>query len=284
VTVTIGSEGGFLDIFAMLSLFGPFLGNQSENGEDEQRHQGEQGDEPTEVHYKYSCTIKKRNILPLCVFPITSRLRRYSPPRRRPKMQRLTQLLDLDALAGDDRFPIRALFHDADSRRLQMAAIDIGGWLDRREVLVSLDRFGAPGDDAWPVSMTRDELHDAPEWTDDSAAASALPPLIVGPFGYTFSPMLMAAGMATSADRTVPADPDEGNADLVSRSGGRVKNMERCSDLLGRDAFGPGGNMGKVADLVIEDMTVTGIITEDDTRVPLARLRHIAEQGHFVFD
>lgn len=200
---------------------------------------------------------------------------------------RLTRLLDAQAVSGDDRFPIRALFHDPQTRRLKAAAVDIGGWLDRREVLVTLDRFGPPGENEWPLSLGRDELQDAPEWDHAGTHSVGMPPLIVGPFGYTFSPMLMAAGMNRSAERSLPDVPgghDEPEPDLIESEDGRFAGLERTADWLDRDAFGQDGHMGKVADLELQDLTITALVLDDGRTVPLSRLRHMAEQGHFVFD
>ncbi len=197
---------------------------------------------------------------------------------------RLKRLLDLQAASGEDRFPIRTLFHRTETLRLSYAAVDIGGWLERREVLVSLDRFGAPEDGIWPVSLGREELEAAPAIeAGDGGWGDALPPLVVGPFGYTFSPLLMAAGMEAGAARQMP-DRAEPPADLLSRSQGRLHDMERSTDWLGREAFGPDGAMGPIADMVVTDMVLTAAVLEDGTELPLARLRHLAEQGHAVFD
>ena len=198
--------------------------------------------------------------------------------------ERLTRLLDLRAQSGEDRFPIRALFHDETSRKLQAAAVDIGGWLDRREVLVKLDRFGAPGEDDWPISISPDELKDAPEWEHAESASMGMPPLIIGPFGYTFSPMLMAAGMSASADRSMPDAPEAQDPAVVESKDGRFAGLVRSTDWLHRDAFGPDGHMGKVEDLEIEDNTITALVLDEGSSVPLGRLRHIADQGHFIFD
>lgn len=199
--------------------------------------------------------------------------------------ERLTRLLDLDAVSGDDRFPIRALFHDETSRRLKAAAVDIGGWLDRREVLVSIDRFGPPDDGSWPLSLVRDELQDAPEWEHADSAALGMPPLIIGPFGYTFSPLLMAAGMNASAERSLPDAPDSGERAVVESEDGRFAGLVRTADWLNRDAFGPKGHLGKVADLQLDDsLAITALILDDDTILPMTRLRNMPEQGHFVFD
>ena len=197
---------------------------------------------------------------------------------------RLTKLLSLQAVAGEDRFPVRALFHHVDTRKLAFVALDVGGWFDRREVLVSIDRFGPTTDDSWPLDMTADEISDAPEWRGDREPGWTWPPLIIGPLGYTFSPMMMAAGMSVSADRQMHGGPDEAT-DIVSDSGGRLHDMERSGDWIGKEAFGRDGLLGRVEDVIFDaENTLIATILDDGTELPMARLRNAPEQGHLVYD
>lgn len=197
---------------------------------------------------------------------------------------RLTHLLSLEAVAGEEHLPVRALFHQAETRRLARVALDAGGWFDRREVLVAIDRFGAPSDDTWPLAMSAEEIAGAPDWTDDRDPALSLPPLVIGPMGYTFSPLMMAAGMSVYADRQTPHGP-EGKADLVADSGGRLRGLERSGDWIGKEAFGQDGFLGRVQDAIFDaDLTLSAVILEDGTELALSRLRNAPEQGHLVFD
>lgn len=197
----------------------------------------------------------------------------------------LRTLLDLRARTEEDRFPVRALFHRAGTRELAYAAIDVGGWLDRREVLVDIERFGTPEDGEWPVTLGRSDLDDAPVLEDgDSGALDALPPLVVGPFGYTFSPLMMAASVEASAAAAPPGEPDGEGRPPETHAHGRLTGIERSNDWLGREAFGPDGEMGRIEDVVVEDRRLTAVVLADETRIPLDRLRRLAEQGHAVFD
>lgn len=198
----------------------------------------------------------------------------------------LRTLLDLKARTGEDRFPVRSLFHRAEDRELAYVAVDVGGWLDRREVMVNIDRFDAPEGEDWPVSLGRADLEDAPVIEEEETGPlETLPPLVVGPFGYTFSPMLMAAGMNASAQADPTGAPGPtAEAAPRTRAHGRLAGIERSTDWLGRDAFGPGGAMGPVTDVVVDGRRLTAAILEDGTHVPFERLRRIADQGHAIFD
>ena len=200
--------------------------------------------------------------------------------------RRLSDLLQLQASVGDDRLPVRAVFHDEHTMRLRQVALDAGSWLSQREVLIAVERMDRPQDDVWPTDLTAEQVQTAPEW-DHAESGINLPPLVTGPFGYTFSPLLMAAGLASSLDRGMPAVPGKDRADLVQAEGGRLAGLVRSSDLVGLDAFGPSGRIGAVTDLVFDDdlRIVALLVGEGDpVNMPLDRLRHRADQGHFVFD
>ncbi|QFU10204.1 hypothetical protein PARPLA_00231 [Rhodobacteraceae bacterium THAF1] len=200
--------------------------------------------------------------------------------------RRLSDLLNLTATTGDSKLPVRAVFHDRQTLELRQVAVDAGSWLSRHEVLVAIDRFDAPGDETWPLRISEDDLKNAPEW-EHTDSAIGLPPLVTGPFGYTFSPMMMAAGMATSTERAMPGVP-ENQQDIVGQDEhGRLAGLERSSDLVGPDAFGPNGRIGEVTDLLLsDDLQIVALIVgkDDPVEMRIDRARHRADQGYFVFD
>lgn len=202
-------------------------------------------------------------------------------------MPKLTELMNAKVLAAGTELPVVELFYEPETRRLRYAAVDAGGWFERSEVLVSIENFGAlDADGHWPLGLTREEVEAAPHWHDQSAElrAADLPPLVVGPFGSTFSPMLMRAQMRDIADEAVgPADdPTEA---LMTDGSGRVFAMERAGEWLGREAYGAGGFLGTVSDLTLDDdLRVHACQLDRGGAVPFDRLKHMAEQGHAVFD
>lgn len=184
--------------------------------------------------------------------------------------RRLTDLLSLAARSGEDRFPIVELFTRPGDLRLSHAALDTGSWIERRQSLVSVQRFGAPSDEDWPLELSREEVEAAPEiepeaewsWTD-------LPPILTGPFGYTISPLLIAA-------QTAPPSPGGGTTSKPP--------LEPASGWIGRPAFDASGALGPVADLDIDaGMAVEAFLLEDGSRLERGALSHVADQGHVVF-
>ncbi|PZX18897.1 hypothetical protein LX81_00590 [Palleronia aestuarii] len=191
----------------------------------------------------------------------------------------LKALLGATAHTEEGDFPIIELFYRPEDRRLRYAAIDIGGWLDHREVLVSLDRFGALDGESWPVHLDREGLEAAPRWLDAPSEPSILPPIVVGPFGSTFSPLLMEAQLLESAEESQPQETSA----LDGRS--RILDMDRASPWIGTDAFDDTGRLGEIADVMLSDELVfISVLLDDERELSLDRLRRRADQGHLLFD
>ena len=191
----------------------------------------------------------------------------------------LRGLLDLQARADGASFSVTELFHRSGTYRLSYAALDAGGWINRHEVLVSLDRFESPRQEEWPVTMDRESVEQAPRWEHAPSEASALPPIVVGPFGSTFSPLLLDAQLREMAEGA------EAPTRVPGDDKGRIREMDRASLWLGREAFGPDGRLGTIKDIrVSDDLTMFEAILDDGTELPLKRLRLVDEQGHAVFD
>ncbi|WOI56012.1 hypothetical protein [Palleronia sp. LCG004] len=192
------------------------------------------------------------------------------------------RLLEAKAQTEEAAFPVRQLYFMPETWKLRYAILDLGGWFHADEVLVSVDRFGLPTEDGWPLAMAREELDSAPKVEDTGSDTTSLPPLIVGPFGNTFSPLMFAA---VQADMTIP---DETAADDQAHSpdgSGRVLYMEKVTEWLGIDAFGDAGSLGRIEDLELDDtLTFTHALLDDGSRIDLSRYRRTADQGHALFD
>lgn len=195
---------------------------------------------------------------------------------------RLTTLLSLTATPQDGRFGVSEVFHDRDTWRLRRVALDAGGWFERREVLIRIERFGRPGESEWPVDMSRDEVEQAPRWNDAPDPSTALPPVVVGPFGHTFSPLLMAARWTDAEDRALR---DEGFQEPGAGSAAPEFDMDQASAWLGRDVFDDTGHVGTIADITVgEDWVMREMLLKDDRAISMSRLRRVGEQGHVVID
>ena len=185
-------------------------------------------------------------------------------------------------------------FFDPEVRRLRYLAVDIGGWFSVDEVIVAADLLVPPAGEGqhWTLRLDEAAIAHAPRWGAEDAPApldlTGWPPIIVGPFGGTYAPILMYEQLV--ADREDAAQTqsagDSGNS-LVWR-------MDRATEWLGLPAFGTDGELGNVEDLLFDDKTLElswlvlgsgGIFAHRTGAVPVSALRRMAREGtHLVFD
>lgn len=156
-----------------------------------------------------------------------------------------TDMLRYKATAQDATFPIREIFFEPEEGILRFVALDVGGWFDRQEVIVSSDLMGDPDDQErmWPVSLSPDAIKQAPEWTDPNilthTAAAAMPPILVGPYGGHF------AGV-TRMDLQDAEDVEEPEGNL------EVAGFARVNDWVGLPVVGQDGEVGTLIDFLFE--------------------------------
>lgn len=194
----------------------------------------------------------------------------------------LTDLLSLTATPRDGHFPVREVFYDPETWRVRYLALGAEGWFDMREMLIGIQYFGTPAEGQWPVEMSREDVEHAPQWNEAPSAATYLPPIVIGPFGYTFSPMMMAAQWYEDQAEQAERERAAGN---VEDSTGRVYRMDQASTWVGREVSGPAGPLGRIADMILDrDWVITDMVLEDGSRIPVDRLRHISERGQAVID
>lgn len=206
-------------------------------------------------------------------------------------MSHALKLLIGSALQAEERrVTLREAFFHPEDGRLRYVALDIGGWLSIDEVLVQAGFIAppeAPGQ-PWQLLLSERELARAPAWDDgarpEMADAASWPPVIVGPFGNAFSPMMVHRRMEQ-------AGPAEARA---SRTGGLVERLHKAGVWLGLPVFDSQGQIGEIRDMWLDtdplrivalEVGPAGLFGGGTRRVPFAAIRHVAEQGtHLVVD
>jgi hypothetical protein len=204
----------------------------------------------------------------------------------------LTELMQDRLHVADRKVRVDDVFFDPDERRLRYLAIDIGGWFAVDEVIVSADLLVPPvaGREHWSLRIDEAALEAAPRWgaegLGDPPDLTAWPPIIVGPFGGTYAPMLLYEQMVAGSRTDEP--PRDGSGDAL------VYRMDRASEWLGMPAYGTDGELGQVEDVLFDDATMAlewlrlgsgGIFSRATGTVPVSALRHVAKQGtHLVLD
>lgn len=206
----------------------------------------------------------------------------------------LTELMQGSLHVAGRKVKADEVFFDLDDRTLRYLAVDIGGWLEVREVIVAADLLEppeAPGG-AWSLGLDEAALDAAPRWhpgmSREGIDLTGWPPIIVGPFGGTYAPMLLYEQMVDRSRRTDGATPETGSGDEI------VYQLERASEWLGLAAFGRDGELGRIEDMLFDGTTrgierlvlgSGGLLGHKVGEVPMSALRHMANQRtHVVLD
>lgn len=193
----------------------------------------------------------------------------------------MTHMLRYSAKAKYASFPVTELFFDPGEGVLRYDALDIGGWFDRREVIVSEGLMGVPdiANRTWPAEISPEAIKEAPEWTDPEViqrmSITATPHIMIGPFGGHF------AGAAPLEDpETQDVSETEGNL--------KVDGFERLNDWVGQPVIGQEGEVGPLIDFLFEADTrrlshlvidTGGLLAARQVVVPYDLLRDLGEKG-----
>ena len=129
-------------------------------------------------------------------------------------LQSLSDMLSWRVRTADKTAALSDILFDPDSRQMTYLSLRPGG-VSGRQVLASASRLGKTDAHAREVELriTPEELETAPSWGGDadelSALLTAMPPLVVGPFGATHAPLAMAAfaGEGGEDEADMPPDP-----------------------------------------------------------------------------
>lgn len=199
-------------------------------------------------------------------------------------MQTLTDLMKRAVTTGEHRFPVTEVFFQERTGQLRYVALHTGDAFDHDDTLVSIGRFSAIGDGDWKVFLPEADIHAAPGWDSGEAyphhvpvALEGWPPILIGPFGETTSPLMLYAAMVEAGEAEEPPEVPHHSADA------RVDKLERVTRRLGGEVFGADGALGRLDDMLVAPVgfAITDLIVEG-RQVPYSRLRHMAEEGTHV--
>ena len=202
----------------------------------------------------------------------------------------LRSLIEGTAMVGTDRLPVAGAWIDGE--RLRFVGLDVGGWRDSHVALVPAERMTWDG--GWRADLSREEVEaEEARLTEDAGPLdlASLPAVVTGPFGYTVSPLMIAAGlMAETREEAPPRPPVEGDPEPAMRDEARA--LPRVADRLGlpvaarHDVIGRGSEAGPtVEDLLIDPedghALSHAVIEAGDARraVPMSYLGEVDEDG-----
>ncbi|SNS53454.1 PRC-barrel domain-containing protein [Tropicimonas sediminicola] len=210
-------------------------------------------------------------------------------------LQSLRNLHGSRLRAGDREGTFSDAFFRVEDGCLTHVLVDVGGWLSTDRVLVSSELLmppeGAEGDDRWRLSLSEEALEAAPRWGGAKEAEGIdllkWPPVIVGPFGSTVSPILMYEQIRALQEREEASIASDGRGPQISR------DMQRASAWFGLPAFDASGELGRVQDLEFDPdsrrilaivLEANGAGPDGGREIPYGALRHIGGEGtHLVF-
>lgn len=201
-----------------------------------------------------------------------------------PVLFAMTDMLRHKASAKGALFPIKEVFFDAGQGLLRFVALDIGGWFNNLEVVVSTRLMGDPDESnrEWPIEISPDAIKAAPEWSDPKVFGhtkmASIPPIMVGPMGEGYAGFPTLNWHETQNDSETP-----GNR--------KVEGFSRLSDWMGLPVFGHESEVGTLIDILFEPKTGTlshlvidtgGVISARQMIVPYERLLNLAKGGSHV--
>ncbi|MCF6445859.1 PRC-barrel domain-containing protein [Nereida sp. MMG025] len=181
-------------------------------------------------------------------------------------------------------FPVQDSVICMPDQRLAYLLIDISPWQDDQLALMSSTHIQSADHAAQHITLGADlaDIAAAPKFTDLAQVfLDKLPPIIVGPFGNTLSPLMMAAAISPTTDA-----PDVDEIDTARH--------HRFSALRGMDVYGKDGQLGWISDFILskDDLSIQFLVlsTKSQLRtqrhvVPAQKFRHFAQQAtHVVLD
>ena len=197
----------------------------------------------------------------------------------------LNDIIGSHVEADGERLDVTEAWIDPVGGRLRYVGLDVGGWLSHRTALLSTGLL--TWDEGWRADATRAEIEAAEIDHEGGFDIGDLPPLITGPFGNTFSPMLMAAGLRAEAEEEAPPHPPAAEEPAVGADD-LTRQLDRWSTVRGTPVFARDGEIGPLIDLIYDDrvwdpaaLVVTAVTGRTEVDWHHVR-RRVAAGGHFV--
>lgn len=162
---------------------------------------------------------------------------------------------------------------------VEYALLDIGSTFQVTQALVSRRRLRWSDNDL-VVALTQEEVEDrcvdieADTQSAEAVNLAAMPPVVVGPFGYTVAPVMAGAMANVLADQSARPKIDERHA-----------HWYWYQSLDGLPLFDSSGPLGRLSDIILDPETLhcQQLVAEDEngehTRYPFATLRSVTRQG-----
>ncbi|MEJ6391811.1 PRC-barrel domain-containing protein [Gymnodinialimonas sp. 2305UL16-5] len=188
-----------------------------------------------------------------------------------------TKLTEFSLHSNAGQFRVTDLVFDPADGAARMVLFDDGKWLFNDEMAVGIDRMEAfdAENATWHARIQPGEIREARTVASVPVDITALPPIVIGPFGTTQSPLLLLTQLFGNLAHGAASVPSQ---------------LERVSDWIGAPVFGPTGPIAQIIDLHIDTQArrvteVTLGLGAQRVRVPFHTLRHFVQsEGYAVTD
>ena len=179
----------------------------------------------------------------------------------------LRALLDGTVRVEDDDLRVSDAWIDASAMTLRYVGLDVGGWLDRHVALVSAERLSWA--EGWRADLSREQVEADEARLKEGGGGlidiAALPPVITGPFGHTFSPMLIGAALRAEAEAEMPPHRPAEETGGTEAPRDEARALDRAADWIGAAVAPRDGPADlELSDLLIdpEDRRITHLVIE----------------------
>lgn len=208
---------------------------------------------------------------------------------------RLSAILGETVRLEDDEFDVADAWLDPENAQLRYVTLDLGGWFSDCSALLAAGAL-TPRDGRWTCALSRADVEGAQHHAEGGGMLdmASLPTIITGPFGYTVSPLLIAAGLRSeAADEAPPRRPSDGEESApptgpAMTEEAMTRRLVRWSEWKDAPVFGRDGEIGPLTDIMFDDLDwrpVRAVVQSDRGAVglPWALVRRrVPEGGHIV--
>ena len=172
---------------------------------------------------------------------------------------------------------------DAANAQIEYVLFDAAWGLTNHSIIVARARVGW-AEDGWIVDLSDSELaarHDREAEPDEYGPLdlSSMPPVVVGPFGYTVAPLMAAALMNTVAE-----GKHKGTRPAIDE---KHRDWHWFGTLKGLPLFDSSGPLGDLADIIVKPDTLecVSLIADESGRralFPFEKLRHVTRDDRSI--
>ncbi|WP_118138302.1 PRC-barrel domain-containing protein [Oceanicella sp. SM1341] len=177
------------------------------------------------------------------------------------------------------RDPVEDLYFDGSRWSLTHIVADTGSWLESRRTVIGAGLAAKPDFETleWPVRVSQEQIRAAPRpesFPAEERSAEewglfdldAMPPILIGPMGETYSPLMLEAQLQHWANDET--EESEARKALPERPSAAL--IRSTNALLGHEISATDGEIGTISDVLVDldSMTLRHIVVDTGNWLP----------------